>query len=76
MLGTTLSTRVHPESLDALSPQFIAEIPRDVIGGQPPHYRRSADGTILLYSIGWSGQDEGGRAKPNNEGDWVWPPLD
>jgi hypothetical protein len=38
----------YPESPDVLIPQFIAEIPHDVIGGQPPHYRRAAGGTFLL----------------------------
>jgi len=64
----------YPETLAALSPQFLAEIPHDIIGGQPPHYRRAADGTFVLYSIGWSGRDGGGlRGKSNAEGDWVWP---
>jgi hypothetical protein len=64
----------YPEKLDALAPQFLAEIPNDVIGGQPPHYRRAADGTFILYSIGWSGRDGGGvPGKSNDEGDWVWP---
>jgi hypothetical protein len=64
----------YPENLDALVPQFLAAIPHDVIGDQLPHYRRDADGTYLLYSIGWSGRDGGGvRGKSNAEGDWVWP---
>jgi hypothetical protein len=64
----------YPETLDALAPQFIATIPHDVIGGQPPHYRRAADGTFILYSIGWNGRDNGGvRGKTDAEGDWVWP---
>ena len=64
----------YPETLDALIPQFIATIPHDVIGGQPPHYRRAADGTFLLYSIGWNGRDNGGvRGKSATDGDWVWP---
>jgi hypothetical protein len=64
----------YPETLAALCPQFLTEIPHDIIGGQPPHYRRAADGTFVLYSIGWSGRDGGGvRGKSNAEGDWVWP---
>jgi hypothetical protein len=66
----------YPETLDALIPQFLEKIPRDVIGGRPPHYRRAADGTFLLYSIGWNGRDGGGaRGKSigHGEGDWVWP---
>jgi hypothetical protein len=64
----------YPETLDALLPQFLAAIPHDVIGGQPPHYHRAADGTFILYSVGWNGLDGGGvRGKSNAEGDWVWP---
>ena len=69
-----------PESLDVLAPQFIAQVPHDVIGGQPLHYRRTADGQFVLYSVGWNEKDDGGivfipkggsQAK-FDEGDWVW----
>jgi hypothetical protein len=50
----------YPESLDALSPQFMAQVPHDVIGGQPLKYRREADGTFVLYSVGWNERDDGG----------------
>ncbi|HTA30868.1 MAG TPA: hypothetical protein VK731_10295, partial [Candidatus Cybelea sp.] len=64
----------YPENLDSLIPQFVDKIPHDLIGGQPPHYRRAPDGAFVLYSIGWSGRDGGGvRGKSNAEGDWVWP---
>jgi hypothetical protein len=74
----------YPESLDALAPQFIAQVPHDVIGGQPLKYRRDANGQFVLYSIGWNETDDGGviAFKKNNdpesaqqdldEGDWVW----
>lgn len=66
----------YPETLDALVPQFLDAIPHDVIGGQPLHYHRAADGTFVLYSVGWNGRDDGGvRGKPwsISDGDWVWP---
>jgi hypothetical protein len=64
----------YPETLGSLAPQFIAAIPHDSIGGQPPHYRRAADGTFMLYSIGWTGRDNGGvPGKTLADGDWVWP---
>lgn len=66
----------YPASLRALIPRFLDEIPGDVIGGQPPHYRRGADGTFVLYSIGWNGLDNGGargKSLQIGEGDWVWP---
>ncbi len=66
----------YPKTLDALIPQCLDEIPRDVIGGKPPHYRRVADGTFMLYSIGWNGLDNGGvrgKSLRSMESDWVWP---
>jgi len=70
-----------PGALDALAPQFIAQLPHDVIGGQSLKYRREADGRFVLYSIGWNGADDGGviifkkGTKPSvdlDQGDWVW----
>ena len=69
-----------PESLDALAPQFIAQVPHDVIGGQPLKYRHTRDGQFVLYSIGWNEKDDGGvMVAPKGgfvprfeEGDWVW----
>lgn len=70
----------YPESLDALSPQFIEKIPHDIINGQPLHYRHPDDGKFLLYSVGWNGTDDNGRAEFKSSGymdydksDWVWP---
>jgi hypothetical protein len=58
----------YPESLDALSPQFMEKVPHDVIGGGPLHYRRdppsqsstAAGGQFVLYSAGWNERDDGG----------------
>jgi hypothetical protein len=68
-----------PEALDALAPQFVAQVPHDVIGGQPLKYRRIADGQFVLYSVGWNEKDDGGvtffnqKGSPDNsQGDWVW----
>ena len=69
-----------PESLDALVPQFVAQVPHDVIGGQPLKYRREANGQFILYSVGWNETDDGGvigyrkgGTVPDFEsGDWVW----
>jgi hypothetical protein len=67
----------YPESLDALVPEYLDEIPRDIIGGGALHYRRDAGGKFTLYSIGWNGQDDGGvhgrTSFPFADGDWVWP---
>lgn len=71
----------YPESLAALAPQFIAQLPQDVTNGEPLKYRREADGGFVLYSIGWNEQDDGGvvvfKKGSTSEvdlgaGDWVW----
>jgi hypothetical protein len=79
----------YPESLDALVPQFTEKLPHDIISGppspgsgaasQPLHYRRTADGNFLLYSIGWNETDDGGEvalskdgSEDREKGDWVW----
>jgi len=63
----------YPEKLDALAPQFIEKIPNDIINGQPLHYRRTADGKFMLYSVGWNEKDDSGVASDEiSQGDWVW----
>ncbi len=69
----------YPETLDALAPQFIERLPRDIIGGQPLRYHRTDDGKFVLYSVGWNETDEGGQvalkkngAEDRENGDWVW----
>lgn len=76
-----LATGAYPESLGELVPSLLAAVPTDVVDGQPLRYRRDADGTFLLYSIGIDGKDDGG-AQTNKghrgageTGDWVWPRL-
>jgi tetratricopeptide (TPR) repeat protein len=75
-----LAHNEYPETLDALAPQFISQIPHDIIGGQPLHYRRTDGGKYLLYSVGWNETDDNGvvELRPNStsvditKGDWVW----
>ena len=69
----------YPETLDALTPQFIEELPHDLINGQPLHYRRTEDGRFVLYSVGWDEKDDGGKvvftkggSVDHENGDWVW----
>ena len=69
----------YPETLTALSPQYLEKIPPDVVDGQPLHYHRTSNGRFILYSVGWNGQDDGGVVGLNvygrldfNTGDWVW----
>jgi hypothetical protein len=76
-----LANGKYPESLDAIAPQFISKLPHDVIDGQPLKYRRNAEGSFILYSVGWNETDDGGTVamrKANtpsvdqDKGDWVW----
>lgn len=69
----------YPRSLDALAPQFLAEVPHDIINGQPLHYRLKPNGQFILYSVGWNETDDGGQVVVNkygtvdrDQGDWVW----
>ncbi|HEX3101056.1 MAG TPA: hypothetical protein VHQ01_04665, partial [Pyrinomonadaceae bacterium] len=75
-----------PEKLSELTPEFLASVPLDAVDGNPLRYRRNADGTYLLYSIGQNGVDDGGdpslaiSATVSNFNwqnsralDWVWP---
>ena len=67
----------YPETLAALTPQFIAKLPHDMVGGQPLKYRRTNDGRFVLYSVGWNETDDGGLevAGSPEKGDWAWPPV-
>ena len=75
-----LAHGAYPDSLEALAPQFIAQVPHDVITGQALKYRRAADGQYVLYSVGWNEKDDGGvvamndsgKAMDAENGDWVW----
>jgi hypothetical protein len=69
----------YPETLGVLVPECTGELPRDLVNGQSLHYRRTNDGSFLLYSVGWNETDDGGKiamAGANQikatEGDWVW----
>jgi len=62
-----------PDVLDALAPQFMEKVPRDIINGQALKYRRTQDGQFVLYSVGWNETDDGGTVGSSREtGDWVW----
>jgi hypothetical protein len=76
-----------PDSLAQLVPDFLQSVPIDYMDGEPLHYRRNADGTFLLYSVGDNGKDDGGNPQwvktdvttDNYDWqdvhalDWVWP---
>ncbi|MBP9900226.1 MAG: hypothetical protein KBH45_02115, partial [Verrucomicrobia bacterium] len=66
-----LAHNQYPETLDALAPQFITKLPHDVINGQPLKYRRTDDGSFILYSIGWNEKDDGGFIPAKKDGKTV-----
>lgn len=78
----------HPAELEALTPEFLTQVPPDPVNGGPMRYK---DGRI--YSIGWDEKDDGGAPVKENgriwdisalsftgsgrallalEGDWAW----
>jgi len=58
---------------------MIEKLPRDIINGKPLIYRRTEDGSFLIYSVGWNETDDSGNFVPVKGGlkqptlgDWVW----
>ena len=49
----------YPASMDALTPDYIAEIPVDPFDGKPLRMA-AVDGGLVLYSVGPDGKDDGG----------------
>lgn len=73
-----------PETLDALLPGFLPEVPRDPMDGRPLRLRL-AEGEPVFYSVGPDGKDDGGRLSeelgeminPWFAGpDWVFPRVE
>jgi hypothetical protein len=51
----------YPAKLDALSPNYLANVPDDLFSGKALIYRPEAKG-YFLYSVGPNGQDDQGRS--------------
>ena len=66
----------YPETLVALTPTFVAQLPVDPITGQSYQYRRHENGNFVLYSVGWDEKDDHGTPGKaifdERAGDWVW----
>ena len=67
LLQTDLALRLFrldhgrwPESLAALSPEYLSETPLDPYSAEPLRYRAIVD-SFLLYSVGEDGRDDGGK---------------
>jgi hypothetical protein len=65
-----------PDRLEALVPQFIDRLPKDILRDGPYNYRRTDDGQFILYSVGWNERDDGEtpgkELNDENDGDWIW----
>lgn len=79
----------YPQSLEALVPDYLTAIPKDVMDGQPIRCRPTPNGRYMLWSIAFDRRDDGGTVnvpagkqappltKTNYVGDWTWkyPPT-
>jgi len=65
-----------PDALAELAPGFIPEVPAEIVNGEAYHYRRTDDGSFVLYSVGTDLRDDGGVIDPklsaSKQRDWVW----
>jgi len=68
-----LATGKLPEDLNALVPQYLAQVPIDPFDGRPLRYRRTDPG-YLLYNVAEDGQDNGGleRDQTNRGAPYDW----
>jgi hypothetical protein len=75
----------YPYTLEEANQPGEKSIPLDIISGKPMGYRRTSDGRYVLWCVGFTGKDNGGRRVPDKEhpeltrfsaanytGDWVW----
>ncbi len=64
----------YPDTLDALVPEFLPELPPDPFTGEPFVYRRRADGQgFIVYSVGENLTDDGGvEDEKSGKDDIVW----
>ncbi len=72
-----------PINLETLVPEFLAQMPRDFMDGQPLRYKLRSDGSYTLYSVADDSQDDQGNSLPSasspqpqsvwNGRDWTWP---
>jgi hypothetical protein len=60
-----------PSTLAALVPEYLREVPIDLMSGKPLVYRCNSDSTFVLYSVGEDGKDDGGQGGMD-----LWPGPD
>ena len=75
----------YPDSLNHVKLADGKPLPVDVFSGKPLGYRKTENGKYVLWSVGFDGQDDGGKRVLNEQnpqgtkfgdrdykGDWVW----
>lgn len=66
----------YPDALEALAPKYLQQVPADILAARAAtlKYVRAADGGFKLYSVGFSGVDDGGKPNPSIDphGDILW----
>ena len=56
-----------------LNPGKPGGIPLDLVTREPFRYKRTDNGSIAMWSVGWNEADEGGLvSKKAAEADWAW----
>ena len=61
-----------PAALAELSPQYLPQLPSDVITGGPLVYK-IVDDRPVVYGVGFDADDDGGRAVPENSAGFTVP---
>lgn len=68
LLRADLAIRVYrsehgqlPDDWPELVPNYLATVPQDPYSAKPLVYRRADDGGFVIYSVGFDGQDNGGK---------------
>jgi hypothetical protein len=74
------ATSHWPEGMDVLVPTYLPEIPRGPYTDQPLRFVHK-DNRILVYALGYGGEDHGGRLHPEHKrepdydlGEELWDP--
>ena len=71
-----LARGAFPKALSELVPEFLPALPAEIVNGEPYRYRRTDDGSFVLYSVGLDLRDDGGVIDPKKsakeQADWVW----
>jgi hypothetical protein len=68
---------VFPKTLSELAPEYLANVPREIVTDAAYQYRRTDDGGYRLYSIGVDLRDDHGVIDSEarfswEQRDWVW----